>query len=84
MHSNSRPHPASDATRREMRGKQDTSSNGLSKESYDSMDGREGRRVEKWDAIKLRTSQRLEYKPEIRLCYASRYNICICINVKSV
>jgi hypothetical protein len=46
-HSNPRPHPASDAIRREVRGKQDIPSKGLSRESYDGMDGRKGRTVEK-------------------------------------
>jgi hypothetical protein len=46
MHSSSRPHPASDATRREVREKQDAPSKDLSKTSYDCMDGRNGRRIE--------------------------------------
>jgi hypothetical protein len=65
MHSSSRLHPASDATRREMKGKQDAPSKGLSRESYDSMDGRKGKRTENRDRRKVRISQRLENKPKI-------------------
>jgi hypothetical protein len=77
MDSSSRPHPASDAARREMRGKQDAPSKGPSRESYDHMDGRKGRRVENRDRRKVRISQRLEDKPEIGLYYIFRYNIRI-------
>jgi hypothetical protein len=84
VHSSSRPHPASDAITREVRGKQATPSKGLSRESYNGMDGRKGKRVENGDERKVRISQRLEDKPEIGLYYILRPNIRICINGKSV
>jgi hypothetical protein len=43
MHFRSRPNPVSDATRREVRGKLDAPSKGLSRASYDDRDGRKGR-----------------------------------------
>jgi hypothetical protein len=73
-----RPHPASDATRRELRGKQGAPSNGLSKESCDSKDGRTGRKV----ANGREKRQKREDKPEIGLFYTLRHSIYI--NGKSV
>jgi hypothetical protein len=64
MHSNSRTHPASDATRREMRGKQDALSKGLSRKSYDRMDDRRGKVFQNGDWRKARISRRLEDQPK--------------------
>jgi hypothetical protein len=52
MHSSSRPRPAGDATKCELRGKQDTPSKRLNRESYDAMDGRKGKNVGKEDEEK--------------------------------
>jgi hypothetical protein len=67
-------HPASEATRTEMRGKQGAPSNVLSRDVWPK--GKEGR---KWGREK---SQRGENKPEIGLFYTLRLNIHICINEK--
>jgi hypothetical protein len=58
---------SSDAIRCEVRGKQEAQSKGLSRKSYDGMNGRKGRWVENGDARKVRISQKLEDKPEIGL-----------------
>jgi hypothetical protein len=83
MRSSSRPQPASDATRCEGRGKQDVPSKGLSRASYDGMYGGKGRRVEERGGRKVRISQRLVYKPEIRPYYTLRNNLHIYINRRS-
>jgi hypothetical protein len=51
-HSRSRTQPASEAIRSEVRGKQDAPSKGLIRESYNSMNGRKGRRVQNGDRRK--------------------------------
>jgi hypothetical protein len=60
-----------------VRRKQDAPSKGLSRAFYDGRDGGTGRRVEKRGARKVRTSQRLEDKPEIGLYYTLRHNLYI-------
>jgi hypothetical protein len=47
------------------------------------MDGRKGRRVENGDGRKVRTSQRLEEKPETEFYYTLRLDIRIGSNGKS-
>jgi hypothetical protein len=74
---------SSDATRCEVRGKQDTPSKELSKGAYDGMEEGKGGRVEKVDGRKVRISQGPEDKPEISLYYTLRYNLHICKNRKS-
>jgi hypothetical protein len=45
--------------------------------SYESMDGRKGKRVENGNRRKVRISQRLEDKPEIGIYHILRLNIRI-------
>jgi hypothetical protein len=80
MHSSSRLHPASDATRREVRGKQDAPSKGLRRESYDRMDGRRERVFQNGDGRKVRILRRLEGQPRIRLYDQVKHNVRIRIN----